>query len=485
MSQSPPSLKDEFSPALHFRAPFGWINDPNGLVYVDGLWHLFYQFHPMSTVWGPMYWGHAVSEDLLRWKDMPVALAPDALGNIFSGSCVVDARNDSGLFSGPSDRNLLAFYTSSLPQSDGQPDLQTQSVACSNDGGTIWEKWPGNPIVGNPGLTCFRDPKVFWYEFGAHWVMLLTHGQMIGIYRSTDLLKWELASEFGDGHGHHSDGPWECPDLFELKTTSGESRWVLVVGVGDGCPAPGSGTQYFVGSFDGANFVSEGAPDQVRWLDLGRDHYATQSWFAAPQGRRVAIAWMSNWRYARNTSTRFFRGVMTLPRDLYLGDDPSGGHFVGQRFAAELDQAFGTSGAEVRIGESCAVPATFRIRGRVSFRVGDSLRIRLFDDDYDQFQILRNQRGYVVTLERRAHAGDDTFSREFPHQYDVSLPSGNAELDLDMIVDAGAVELLLDDGQYSITQLFFPRSVVGALHLGGSASRHLALLECVKERCDG
>lgn len=481
MSKLPPSLRDEFSPALHFRAPFGWINDPNGLVYVEGLWHLFYQFHPMSTVWGPMYWGHAVSEDLLQWKNMPVALAPDALGNIFSGSCVVDVRNDSGLFPGPSEQNLLAFYTSSLPRTDGQPDFQTQSVAWSTNGGTTWEKGSGNPIIGNPGLECFRDPKVFWFTPGAYWVMVLTHGQSVGIYRSTDLLKWELASEFGEGHGHHSPGPWECPDLFELKTSRGESRWVLVVGVGDGCPAPGSGTQYFVGDFDGTHFVSEGAFDATRWLDLGRDHYATQSWFAAPEGRRVVIAWMSNWRYARNTRTRFFRGVMTLPRDLYLGDDPAGGHFVGQRFAGELDQAFGTPRAEIRVGESHAAPAAFRVRGRLSFRMGDTLRIRLFDDDHDQFGIQRSERGYRVTLERRAHAGDDTFIREFPHQYDVLLPSSDAEFDLDMIVDSGAVELLLDGGRHSITQLFFPRSVTGAVRLAGSASGTLALLDCGRE----
>ena len=484
MLKQSPSLQDEFSPALHFRAPFGWINDPNGLVFADGLWHLFYQFHPMSTVWGPMYWGHAVSEDLLHWKNMPVALAPDALGNIFSGSCVVDARNDSGMFTAPSDGNLLAFYTSALPQSDGRPDYQTQSIASSENGGTTWTKWPGNPVIANPGLECFRDPKVFWFAPGKYWVMLLTHGQSVGIYRSKDLRNWDLASEFGEGEGHHSPGPWECPDLFELKSSSGESRWVLVVGVGDGCPAPGSGTQYFIGRFDGTCFVNEGAPDRVRWLDLGRDHYATQSWFAAPQGRRVAIAWMSNWRYARNTSTRFFRGVMTLPRDLYLGSDAMGDHFVGQRFSEELNGAFDTPPIEMCVGDSYAAPATIRVRGKMSFRVGDTLRIRLFDDDHDQIRIERSEHGYAVMLVRRVHSDDETLSREFPHQYDVPLLLRDDVLDLDMIVDAGAVELLLDGGRYSITQLFFPRSVVGSLRLEGSASGRLALCESVKERCD-
>ena len=481
MSKPPPSLDNEFSPALHFRAPFGWINDPNGLVFADGLWHLFYQFYPMSTEWGPMHWGHAVSEDLMQWKNLPIALAPDALGNIFSGSCVIDVRNDSGLFPGASDSNMLAFYTSSLPQADGRPDLQTQSVAWSTNSGVTWEKLPSNPIIGNAGRVCFRDQKVFWYGPGAHWVMVLTHGQTIGIYRSTDLLKWELASEFGEGQGHHSAGPWECPDLFELKTSNGTSRWVLVVGVGDGCPAPGSGTQYFVGSFDGTHFVSEGASDATRWLDLGRDHYATQSWFAAPAGRRVAIAWMSNWRYARNTRTRFFRGLMTLPRDLHLGDDRAGGHFVGQRFSAELDQAFALPHAELRVGESGVAPAAFRVRGRASLRTEDTLHIRLFDDDYDQFTIQRSGQAYEVLLERRAHDGDDTFGREFPHRYTVALPVSDADLEFDMIVDSGAVELLLDGGRHSITQLFFPRSVTGAVRFAGSASGTFALFSGSKE----
>jgi fructan beta-fructosidase len=481
VSTLPTFLTNEYSPALHFKAPFGWINDPNGLVFSDGLWHLFYQFHPMSTVWGPMHWGHAVSHDLLQWQHMPVALAPDALGNIFSGSCVVDQRNDSGLFPGQSNLNLIAFYTSALRQSDGRPDYQTQSLAFSRNGGATWEKWLDNPIIANPGLECFRDPKVFWFSPGDHWMMLLTHGQSIGFYRSTDLLNWELVSEFGDAHGHHSVGPWECPDLFELTTTTGESRWVLVVGIGDGCPAPGSGTQYFIGTFDGTHFMNEGAPDQVCWFDIGRDHYATQTWFAAPQGRRVAIAWMSNWRYARNTSTRFFRGVMTLPRDLHLDVDSSGGYFVAQRFVDELNGVFGKHGTEMGVGVRYAAPATYRLRGQMSFRIGDVLSIRLFDDDHDQVLIQRSERGYTVTLERNVQTDDETLSREFPHLYKTSLLTSSGALDLDMIVDGGAVELLLDGGRYSITQLFFPRSVVGAFCLGGSASGHLALHESVKE----
>ncbi len=232
-------------------------------------------------------------------------------------------------------------------------------------------------------------------------------------------------------------------------------------------------------------FVSEGAPERVRWLDQGRDHYATQSWFGAPQGRRVAIAWMSNWRYARNTSTRFFRGIMTLPRDLYLGSDSSGEHFVGQRFAEELNRAFGAAPVEIGVGASHAAPATMRVRGRMSFRIGDTLRIRLFDDDHDQISIERSEHGYAVTLVRRVHSDDEILSREFPHRYDVPLLLRDDALDIDMIVDAGAVELLLDGGRYSITQLFFPRSAAGALRLEGSASGHLALTECVKERCDG
>ncbi len=481
MSTLPTSLNDEYSPSLHFKASFGWINDPNGLVFSGGLWHLFYQYYPMDTVWGPMHWGHAVSDNLLQWKHMPIALAPDANGNIFSGSCIIDEKNDSGLFSERSALNLIAFYTSALPQSGGQADYQTQSLACSKNGGSNWEKWDANPIIANPDLECFRDPKVFWFESGSFWVMLLTHGQSVGFYRSVDLLKWDLISEFGEQHGHHSDGPWECPDMFQLTTPTGKSRWVLVVGIGDGCLAPGSGTQYFIGSFDGTRFVNESDPGEVRWFDLGRDHYATQTWFAAPQGRRVAIAWMSNWRYARNTRTRYFRGVMTLPRELHLDVDKSGEHYVRQGFVKELEGAFSRSGHKICVGDRHKAPATFRLKGKITFHIGDSLWIRIFDDEYDQFLIHRNEYGYKVTLERRVQTNDRTLAQEFPHCYTVQLPSSVDELDIDMIVDVGTVELLLDGGRYNISQLFFPRSVVGALCLKGSASGHLTLLDSVKE----
>lgn len=476
-----PTIDEAFTPALHFRSPFGWINDPNGLVFADGLWHLFYQFHPMSTVWGPMHWGHAVSDDLLNWKHLPVALAPDVLGNIFSGSCVVDERNASGLFAGESRSNLLAYYTSSLPQAGGCPDLQTQSLACSHDGGQTWVKWSGNPAIGNPGLVCYRDPKVIWFEPGKCWVMLLTHGQSIGFYRSTNLLDWTLMSEFGEHHGHHSEGPWECPDLFELGTAEGDSRWILVVGVGDGCPASGSGTQYFVGDFDGRRFTSQDPPERVRWLDLGRDHYATQSWFAAPQDRRVAVAWMSNWRYARNTVTRYFRGVMTLPRDLSLVRDATGWHCVAQRFVTELDDAFVQSRGRLSVGETREVPSTYRIRGRVVLNHGDSLRIRLFDDDYHQFVLQREGDVAHLQLERRVQMGDDVLQRELPHRYQVSLPWTGSDMSLDLVVDAGTVELLLDEGRHSITQLFFPRDVAGAVHLSGTAKGRFDLSEMSME----
>ena len=432
-----------------------------------------------------MYWGHAVSEDLLSWKHMPVALAPDELGNIFSGSCVVDAQNSSGLFVGPSESNVVAFYTSSMPQGEGKVDLQTQSIAYSADGGATWVKWPGNPIIDNTGLSCFRDPKVIWFAPGSHWVMLLTHGQSVGIYKSIDLLNWELTSEFGEMHGYHSAGPWECPDLFELTDKNGNSLWVLVVGIGDGCPAPGSGTQYFIGRFNGSTFTSQNPADVVSWLDLGRDHYATQTWASAPQGRRVAIAWMSNWRYARHTNTQFFRGVMTIPRDLYLGVNSSNFYFVGQRFPEEVIQAFSCTGVSIGVGVEHDAPATFRASGKVSFRIGDSLQISLFDDDYEQFTIKRIDQGYIVDLVRRVEGGDEVFAREFPHHYQVAIASEEQELAIDMLVDDGAVEMLLDEGRYSITQLFFPRLVSGKIRFEGTASGHIDVHEYIKECGDG
>lgn len=312
--QTPQTSIDIQRPSIHFTAHAGWINDPNGLVYLDGQYHLFYQHHPHATVWGPMHWGHAVSRDLLRWEEWPIALAPDHIGAIFSGSVVIDRNNTAGFGAGA----LVAIFTH---QTENPNQRQVQSIAYSLDHGRTWTKYAGNPVVRPPaGLNDFRDPKVFWYDDGvrAHWVMALAVASEIFFYRSTNLKDWTESSRFGAGHGSHG-GVWECPELIQLDIEgSNEKRWVLFVSVGNGAPAGGSGVQYFVGQFDGMTFTSQDAPDRIRWADYGADFYAVQAWNDAPEGRHICTAWMNNWAYANQIPASTWRGSMSIPRELVL-----------------------------------------------------------------------------------------------------------------------------------------------------------------------
>lgn len=318
-------------PHVHFTPPSGWLNDPNGLVHVDGTWQLCYQHYPDSLVWGPMHWGRATSRDLVHWEHRPIALRPDHLGAAFSGSAVVDSAGVAGLGVGA----WVAFYTHFV---EGKP--QTQGVAASTDGGRTWAPHPGNPVLRGPeGLVDFRDPKVLRYGGPGphgHWVMVLAGGPEVILYRSEDLLTWTECGRFGRGYGAH-EGLWETPDLFALEVEgTGDRRWVLVVSVMSGGPAGGSGTQYFTGTFDGATFTCDGPPEEVRWVDRGADFYAPQSWYGAPDGRRTWVAWMSNWAYARAVPASTWRGAMTLPRDVSLRPGGDGRPVLVQRPAPEV-----------------------------------------------------------------------------------------------------------------------------------------------------
>jgi fructan beta-fructosidase len=268
------------------------------LVYFEGEYHLFYQYHPNDVVWGPMHWGHAVSKDLIHWETLPIALFPDEHGTIFSGCVVVDADNTSGLVSGG---GLVAVYSY---------HTQAQGVACSQDCGRTWIKYENNPVL--PALQRdFRDPKVFWYE--DRWVMVIAAGRTLMFLRSPDLLHWETMSEFD---GSYRGGIWEVPDLFPMEI-EGVTKWVLIVSVNPTAPAGGGGTRYFVGSFDGRAFIDD-YPDQTLWFDWGADNYAGSTYSNIADERRLFIAWMNNWVYAEIIPTSVWRGAMTIPRELSL-----------------------------------------------------------------------------------------------------------------------------------------------------------------------
>ncbi|NNC99729.1 MAG: glycoside hydrolase family 32 protein, partial [Gammaproteobacteria bacterium] len=311
---TPPRYREKHRPQVHFTPPENWMNDPNGMVYFEGLYHLFYQYNPSDKVWNDMHWGHATSSDLITWEHRPVALhsEPAGLGFIFSGCAVVDWNNTSG-FGVDNKPPLVAIFTHSSTTAD-----QVQSLAYSNDSGDNWTVYSGNPILGNHGIADFRDPKVFWDDRSDCWVMVLAAGPVVKFYRSADLRGWEHFHDFGEGVGAHG-GVWECPDLFQLEIeNSQQKKWVLIVSMNPGGPNGGSATQYFIGDFDGERFVQ--AHSEILWLDYGPDNYAGVTWSDMPadDGRRILIAWMSNWQYANIVPTDPWRGSMTVPRELTL-----------------------------------------------------------------------------------------------------------------------------------------------------------------------
>ena len=312
-------------PQFHFSPPQMWMNDPNGMVYYKGEYHLFYQHYPEDKVWGPMHWGHAVSKDLVYWRNLPIALYPDSLGLIFSGSAVIDWKNTSG-FGINGQPPMVAMFTHHLMAGEkaGRSDFQYQSIAYSNDAGRSWTKYKGNPVIPNPGIRDFRDTKVIWHEGSKQWIVVLAAQNQVRFYGSPDLKNWTFLSNFGAEHGNHG-GVWECPDFFPLKVSgSNQTKWVLLQSINPGGPNGGSATQYFVGEFDGKSFRNDNAPDKVLWIDWGRDNYAGVTWSDAPAGRRLFMGWMSNWDYAQNVPTHPWRSATTVARELSLRQTSEG-----------------------------------------------------------------------------------------------------------------------------------------------------------------
>lgn len=305
---------EQHRPQIHFSPKEKWMNDPNGMVYLNGNYHLFFQYHPGSTIWGPMHWGHAISKDLIHWDEQPIALYPDSLGTIFSGSAVLDFNNTSG-FGKDGKIPLIAIFThhDTIGAKARTNNYQSQSIAYSLDEGKTWTKYANNPVVKNPGIRDFRDPKVMWYEDGKKWVMTLATKDRVTFYSSKNLKEWTKESEFGETVGAHG-GVWECPDLFPLKY-KGDNVWVLMVSINPGGPNKGSATQYFTGKFDGKNFTP--FQTDTRWIDYGTDNYAGVTW-SNTRDRKIFLGWMSNWQYARVVPTEKWRSAMTVPRDLNL-----------------------------------------------------------------------------------------------------------------------------------------------------------------------
>ena len=408
---------EPYRPQFHFSPEANWMNGPNGMVYLDGEYHLFYQYYPDSTVWGPMHWGHAVSRDLLQWEHLPVALYPDSLGYIFSGSVVYDSMNTSG-FGEAGNPPLVAVFTYHDPEGErrGTSTYQTQGLAYSLDKGRTWTKYAGNPVLPNPGIRAFRVPKVRWHEGTARWIMTLAVKDRIYFYSSRDLRTWSFESEFGQDRGAHG-GVWECPDLFPI-IFDGEEYWVLLVSINPGGPAGGSGTQYFVGKFDGHTFSSD--QQRTYWLDLGADNYAGVTW--ANSDRPLFIGWMSNWEYAQVVPTDPWRSAMTLPRELFLFSDRS------------LDT--------VRM-------SLFNREGEFAELVFDGLSGAFYFD--------------------RSHAGNNSFSPGFSRIHTGRVPNRHSEYHIRFIKDTSSLEIFISNGEVVLTELFFPDAPLDHFRVTGTS----------------
>lgn len=472
---------EPFRPQFHFSPAANWINDPNGLVYYKGEYHLFYQYHPESTIWGPMHWGHAVSPDMVNWTELPIALYPDEHGAIFSGSAIIDWHNSAGFGL----EAVVAIFTHH--QHENGVQTQSQSLAYSLDRGRTWTKYAGNPVLPPTNqMRDFRDPKVFWYgtpEEG-HWIMALAAYRLILFYKSPDLIHWEACGGFGFGHGS-TEGVWECPDLFPLPVEgTDEKRWVLVVGVGSGGPAGGSGQQYFVGNFDGETFTSENPKEVALWADYGADFYAAQSWSDAPDGQRLFIAWMNNWVYARQIPTSTWRGAMTLPRTLTLAHTPEGIR-LRQRPVTQVNKlrqpsslrqenitipAGGTLAPPVEAGNLWEIEAEF-----VAPKGADKFGLRLAWGG--EATVTVGYRDGALFCDRTA-SGRVDFNPAFPAIHSAPLALASGRLHLRIFVDHSSIELFANDGLVCLTQRIFPEA--GATHItffAESAPVTLARLE--------
>lgn len=412
--------RERFRPIYHHTPTYGWMNDPNGMFYKDGVYHLYYQWNPYGSQWENMTWGHSSSRDLIHWEAQPTAIEADALGTIFSGSCVVDKKND----------RVVAFYTSA-----GQN--QVQSMAVSKDNGVTFQKNPTNPILTSNDPD-FRDPKAFWNPEIQKWNLILAVGQEMRIYSSSNLKDWTYESSFGKGYGNH-DGVWECPDLMKLQVRgTDKQKWMLICNINPGGPFGGSATQYFVGEFDGKKFTCE--HKDTRWMDYGKDHYATVTFDNAPDGRRIALAWMSNWQYANQVPTQQFRSANSVPRDLNLFE------YKGETYCSVTPskELLALRGKKVKKPtQTCEIVVDTKGKTEIELSNTKGEKVIMnYDAQNHTFSMDRNK------------SGDTSFSEAFP--FVTVAPTYGDIHQLRIFIDNCSIEAFDAEGKMAMTNLVFP-----------------------------
>lgn len=416
--------REKFRSIYHHTPLYGWMNDPNGMFYKDGVWHLYYQYNPYGSQWENMTWAHSTSTDLIHWKNHGEVIQPDALGTIFSGSSVVDKENTAGFGKDA----VVAFYTSAGA-------AQTQSIAYSTDNGETFKKYVNNPIL-TSDVPDFRDPNVFWNEEVKQWNLILAAGQQMNIYSSKNLKDWKYESSFGEGYGNHG-GVWECPDLLKMG-----DKWVLICNINPGGPFGGSATQYFVGSFDGHKFTCESKPEVTKWMDYGKDHYATVSFSNAPDGRIVVLPWMSNWQYANQVPTQQFRSANGLPRDLglysYNGED-----YVSVKPSPEVFAAFEKKPSG-RLQPAAYIEVT---------NIKSNASIVLSNDKGERVTMVYDGKNSTFSMDR-TESGVSDFHSDFKAK--TVAPTNGVIKSMQIFIDRCSIEAFDTEGKVAMTNLVFP-----------------------------
>lgn len=486
---------DYYRPVYHHTPLYGWMNDPNGLVYKDGEYHLYFQYNPYGSRWGNMHWGHSVSKDLVHWEHLDPAIARDTLGQIFSGSVVVDANNSAGYGKDA----LIAFYTSASDEHG-----QIQCMAYSTDNGRTYTKYEKNPIL-TPfdGLKDFRDPKVFWYEPAQKWYMIVSADKNMRFYSSTDLKQWEYLSQFGEGYGVQPN-QFECPDFIQLPVDGNKDnmKWVMIVNINPGCLFGGSATEYFVGTFDGKEFKCDNDKSVTKWLDFGKDHYATVC-FSNTGDRVIAVPWMSNWQYANITPIRQNRGANALPRELSLYSK-GGEVYMAANVAKEVEALrketrkvdnFSLKGEQTISDVVAAEECAFEVEVDVTPGKSQTVGFDLVNDKGEKTKIYLDMKSGRIVMDR-SESGLVAFGEKsephFKENHDrrktesvnyvndfalgtwapLSLCEGKT-YHLNVFVDKCSVEIFVDGGRIAMTNLVFPTSPYNALRFyaeGGEAT---------------
>ena len=468
------SLYQEFHrPQFHFTPESKWMNDPNGLYYHKGKYHLFYQYFPDSIVWGPMHWGHAESNDLLHWKHLPIALFPDSLGYIFSGGAIVDKNNTSKLGTNDNPPIIATFTHHDIAGEKAKTnDFQKQSIAYSLDGGYEWIKYAGNPVIPNTQrIKDFRDPKVVWHEPSQKWILVLAAYDRVKFYASANLIDWEFLSDFGVEGDKRL---WECPDLFPMKVEgTNEYKWVLIVSIQKNAPNDGTATSYFVGHFDGTVFKSE--VENQEWLDWGTDNYAFVTWNNVPKddGRILGIGWMSNWQYAQIVPTENWRSAMTLPRELTLVKSKSKyslhglpiREFQTLRGASTALNQLEIIGEKVLEGSFSASQVELDITVNLKKTTANSFGIKLQNELGENILIKFDKREGKMFVDRtnsRKHKFSEDF---FKNIHSAPIAFEKEKMNIRLIIDAASVEIFINNGELSFTSIFFPSKEFSTISL--------------------